>query len=47
MDNNRFLKGINWSSSMEIALRAYQWLIVLYFLKDSDCKEFKDKLAKA
>lgn len=47
MDNNRFLKGINWSSSMEIALRAYQWLIVLYFLKDSDFKEFKDKLAKS
>ena len=47
MQNNYFLKGVNWSSSMEIALRAYQWLIVLYLLEDIDDTVFKEKLSKS
>lgn len=44
-EENRFLNGINWSSSMEIAIRAYQWLICLFLLKDSDeTDNFKNRL---
>lgn len=44
-EENRFLNGINWSSSMEIAIRAYQWLICLFLLKDSDeTDDFKNRL---
>lgn len=43
---NPFLKGINWSSSMEIAIRAYQWLIVLFILGDTDENKFKEKISK-
>lgn len=46
-ENNNFLKGVNWCSSMEIALRAYQWLILLFLLKDSDLKQLNDKLCRA
>lgn len=46
VEGNCFLKGINWSSAMEIALRAYQWLIVVYLIKDTDRKDFKQKLSK-
>lgn len=44
--NNMFLKGVNWSSSMEIALRAYQWLIVLHILKDEQSDSFKVKVSR-
>ena len=47
IEENKFLKGVNWTSSMEIALRAYQWLIVLYILKDSDIILLKNKLCRA
>lgn len=47
MGNNYFLKGVNWSSPMEIALRAYQWLIVLYLLEDVDDFRFKEILSKS
>lgn len=47
MQNNYFLKGVNWSSPMEIALRAYQWLIVLYLLEGIDDSRFKEKLSKS
>lgn len=47
IEYNKFLKGVNWSSSMEIALRAYQWLIVLFLLKDVAAIQLKDKLCKA
>lgn len=47
IENNYFLKGVNWSSPMEIALRAYQWLIVLYLLEDIDDFKFKEKLSKS
>lgn len=47
MQNNYFLKGVNWSSPMEIALRSYQWLIVLYLLEDIDDFRFKEKLSKS
>lgn len=44
-EENRFLNGINWSSSMEIAIRAYQWLICLFLLKDSnETDDFKNRL---
>lgn len=47
VESNMFLKGINWSSPMEIALRAYQWLVVLYLLKDIENIALKDKLIKS
>lgn len=44
-ENNRFLNGINWSSSMEIAIRSYQWLICLFILKECDnIDKFKTRL---
>jgi hypothetical protein len=36
---NPFLRGVNWSSPMEIAIRAYQWLLVYRVLKDIDSVE--------
>lgn len=33
-NENKFLNGINWSSSMEISIRAYSWLITVFILKD-------------
>ncbi len=47
VDKNRFCKGINWTSSMEIAIRSYQWLIVLFLIKDTDKKDFKVKVCKS
>lgn len=47
IEDNYFLKGVNWSSSMEIALRSYQWLIVIYILKDIKCDCFKQKVCKS
>lgn len=43
-NENKFLKGINWNSSMEIAIRSYQWLIIIFILKDIDRKEFKNDI---
>ncbi|MGU8962050.1 alginate lyase family protein [Clostridium perfringens] len=43
---NFFLKGVNWSSPMEISLRSYQWLIVYYFIKDSKDEIFKKDIIK-
>ncbi|EDT72142.1 alginate lyase family protein [Clostridium perfringens] len=44
-ENNRFLNGINWASSMEIAIRAYQWLICLFILREcNNIEKFKNKL---
>ncbi|MEH7512319.1 alginate lyase family protein [Gottfriedia acidiceleris] len=43
-ENNNFLNGVNWSSSMEIAIRAYQWLILLSILKDEIDEEFANDL---
>ncbi|WP_238884688.1 alginate lyase family protein [Clostridium sp. YIM B02551] len=47
INNNPFLKGINWSSPMEIAIRSYQWLIVFFLLKDQNKEEFREKLIKS
>ncbi|MFS0883372.1 alginate lyase family protein [Metabacillus niabensis] len=33
-EKNNYLKGVNWSSPMEIAIRAYQWIIVYSIIKD-------------
>lgn len=44
---NPFLKGVNWSSSMEIAIRAYQWLLVYAILKDDVEEEFLKDLLTA
>lgn len=43
-DENKFLKGINWNSSMEIAIRSYQWLIIIFILNDIDRKKFKNDI---
>ena len=47
IEENKYLKGINWSSPMEIALRAYQWIIVLYLLKEVEAIELKRKIIKS
>ncbi|MFC8564048.1 alginate lyase family protein, partial [Peribacillus frigoritolerans] len=44
---NPFLKGVNWSSPMEIAIRAYQWLVVVRILIDIEDKEFLKDLIKS
>ncbi|MDY3360263.1 MAG: heparinase II/III family protein, partial [Clostridium celatum] len=44
---NKFLKGVNWSSPMEIALRAYQWTILLFLIEKTELKNLKEKLAKS
>lgn len=33
-NENRYLNGINWNSAMEISIRAYNWLITVFILKD-------------
>lgn len=33
-NKNRYLNGINWNSSMEVAIREYNWLITTFILKD-------------
>lgn len=47
VQENPFLKGVNWSSPMEIAIRAYQWLITLSLLSESEDVNFKKDLIKA
>ena len=47
VEENPFLKGVNWSSPMEIAIRAYQWLITLSLLSECEDVEFKKDLIKA
>lgn len=37
--NNQFLMGISWTSVMEVAIRAYSWIITLSFLKASNINE--------
>lgn len=32
-DNNRFLIGISWTSVMEVAIRAFSWIVILSFLE--------------
>ncbi|WP_250812587.1 heparinase II/III family protein [Clostridium swellfunianum] len=44
VDDNFYLRGVNWSSPMEIAIRAYQWLICYAIIKDNDDKKFKKDL---
>lgn len=43
--NNPFLKGISWTSVMEVSIRAYSWIMTLIFLRASliDNKEILDK----
>lgn len=47
INNNYYLKGINWSSPMEIAIRSYQWMICYSIIKDNDDKAFKNDLLTA
>lgn len=47
VDNNRICEGVNWVSSMEIAIRSYQWLIVLFLIKDANKKDFKVKICRS
>lgn len=43
---NPFLKGVNWSSSMEVAIRAYQWMITYYILQDIEDVQFLNDLLR-
>lgn len=47
IEQNKYLKGVNWNSSMEIAIRSYQWLITFYILKDLGENKFRIDLIKA
>ncbi|MFB6732275.1 alginate lyase family protein [Bacillus mobilis] len=45
VEENPFLKGVNWASSMEIAIRSYQWMITYHILSEiKDEKFLKDLL---
>ncbi|MCM1990512.1 alginate lyase family protein [Oceanirhabdus seepicola] len=44
IDENPFLKGVNWASPMEIALRSYQLLITYSQIKDKMDKQFKEDI---
>lgn len=46
-DKNPFLIGVNWNSSMEIAIRAYQWLVVYFLILEDSDKKFKHDLMNA
>lgn len=41
INENPFLKGVNWASPMEIAIRAYQWIITYSMIKDKIDDKFK------
>ncbi|PGM56741.1 alginate lyase family protein [Bacillus sp. AFS053548] len=43
-EENLFLNGVNWSSSMEIAIRAYQWLLLLSILKNDIEEQFAEDI---
>ncbi|WP_338597532.1 alginate lyase family protein [Clostridium baratii] len=46
--SNLYMMGINWSSSMEIAIRSYNWLITVFILQnDNDCKNICEKLIRS
>lgn len=47
IEENKYLKGINWASPMEIALRAYQWIIVLHILEEVEATNLKMKIANS
>jgi hypothetical protein len=36
IDNNKFDIGVNWRNSMEVGIRAVNWIIAYYFFSDSD-----------
>lgn len=40
-ESNPFLKGISWTSVMEVAIRAYSWIISLVFLYGSSIEDEK------
>lgn len=44
IEKNPFYKGVNWSSAMEIAIRAYQWILTYAVLKEEKSKFTKDLL---
>lgn len=45
-DKNPFLIGISWTSVMEVAIRAFSWMIALFFLEESEIidKKINDDL---
>ncbi|PFD14485.1 hypothetical protein CN269_30305, partial [Bacillus thuringiensis] len=44
VDKNPFYKGVNWSSSMEISIWAYQWILTYSILKEKNSKFTEDLL---
>lgn len=38
---NPYLKGVNWASPMEIAIRSYQWIVTYSIIKDDISESFK------
>lgn len=42
---NPFLTGINWTSTMEFAIRAINWMFILAFLRDDVPGKLKDQIA--
>lgn len=40
---NAFLRGISWTSTMEVAIRSISWMYALAFLDKSDCDDTKMK----
>ncbi|MGH1012817.1 hypothetical protein COI41_26190 [Bacillus toyonensis] len=44
IDKNPFCKGVNWSSPMEISIRAYQWILTYSILKEENSKFTEDLL---
>ncbi|MFL0246231.1 alginate lyase family protein [Candidatus Clostridium stratigraminis] len=47
VNDNYFLRGVNWSSPMEIAIRAYQWILCYAIIKEADDNKLKEDLITA
>lgn len=37
IDNNPFLRSINWTCAMDVAIRAVNWLYAVYMIRSSSC----------
>lgn len=49
IDNNQFLYGVNWVSTMETAIRAMNWIISLNFLSEAldEDEEFRNRISNS
>lgn len=46
-NENYYLRGVNWLSSMEVAIRSYQWIITYYILDKVSENDFREDIIKS